>query len=307
MRYLSIGEPLVEFTARPDAESTFERRAGGDTLNTAIYLSRLMGPGTVGYQSCLGDDPQSIWLRDLIEAEGIDVTPLAMRQGARPGLYFITTDEQGERSFTYWRSQSPFRDHFTDPASLEILESAEILFLSAITLAVLRPDGRANLLAALQRRRDAGAQVIFDTNYRPVLWENAETAGEFIMQAARIASLLLPSCDDLEACFKAADPEDAMRRLMAETEAEIVMTTGGDAVLRRAPKADHFERHPLPPAVKAVDTTGAGDSFNAAYIAARDKGLTPEDAIAKAAELASVVVRHKGATIPRSAMPQLFD
>uniref|UniRef100_UPI0035631D58 carbohydrate kinase family protein n=1 Tax=Paracoccus seriniphilus TaxID=184748 RepID=UPI0035631D58 len=140
-----------------------------------------------------------------------------------------------------------------------------------------------------------------------VLWENAETAGEFIMQAARIASLLLPSCDDLEACFKAADHEDAMRRLMAQTEAEIVMTTGGDAVLRRAPGADHFERHPLPPAVKAVDTTGAGDSFNAAYIAARDKGLAPEEAIAKAAELASVVVRHKGATIPRNAMPQLFD
>ncbi|MDB6176269.1 sugar kinase [Paracoccus sp. Z330] len=307
MRYLSIGEPLVEFNARPDAESTFDRRAGGDSLNTAIYLSRLLGAGEVGYQSCLGDDPQSIWLRGMIEAEGIDVTALAMRQNARPGLYFITTDEQGERSFTYWRSQAPYRDHFNDPASLAAIEAADVLFLSAISLAVLRPSGRANLLAALKTRRESGAQVIFDTNYRPVLWEDANTAADFILQAAQISTLLLPSYDDLTACFGATALDQAMQDLMSRTEAEIVMTTGGDAVLRRAAASDSYQRHTLPPAVKAVDTTGAGDSFNAAYIAARSKGLAPEDAIDKAAALASVVVCHQGAMIARNAMPDLFS
>lgn len=306
MRFLSIGEPLVEFSARPDDESVFVRRAGGDSLNTAIYLSRLLGANEVGYQSCLGDDPQSLWLRDLIRAEGIDVTALAMRANARPGLYFISTDDQGERSFTYWRSQAPFRDHFTDPTSIAALEKADTLFLSAITLAVLRPNGRANLLAALEKRRDAGARVIFDTNYRPVLWEDAGTAADVLRSAARISTLLLPSFDDLVACFDATDEDGAMRDLMAITDGEIVMTTGGNTVLRRAPDAHEIERHILPPAVKAVDTTGAGDSFNAAYIAARSKGYAPDAAIAKAAQLAAVVVSHPGATIPIAEMPALF-
>ena len=149
MRILSIGEPLIEFTARPDAPSTFDRRAGGDTLNTAIYLARLTAPGTVGYLSCLGDDPHSRWLRAQIEAEGIDAGPMTEEAGRRPGLSFISTDAAGERSFAYWRDQSPFRDMFRGGANLTALDGAETLFLSAITLAVLKPNGREALLKAL--------------------------------------------------------------------------------------------------------------------------------------------------------------
>ncbi|RQP04423.1 MAG: sugar kinase [Paracoccus sp. BP8] len=305
MRILAIGEPLVEFTARSDAPSTFDRRLGGDTLNTAIYLARLMGPGAVGYLTGLGDDAMSRWLIAEAEAEEVGMAQVVLRPGGRPGLSFISTDAAGERSFLYWREHAPFRSLFCDAgqAPLAALEQAGTLFLSAITLAVLQEDGRARLMDALARRRKAGARIVFDTNYRPALWPNAKTAGRVIARAAGIATLVLPSMDDMGGCFGTAAPAEAMALLMRLTEAEIVLTTGGAAVLRRAAGETEVQAHALPPAVAARDTTGAGDSFNAAYLAARLAGLAPHPAILAAARLAAVVVQHPGAIIPRHAMP----
>jgi len=305
MRILAIGEPLVEFTARSDAPSTFDRRLGGDTLNTAIYLARLMGPGAVGYLTGLGDDAMSRWLIAEAEAEEVGMAQVVLRPGGRPGLSFISTDAAGERSFLYWREHAPFRSLFCDAAQapLAALEQAGTLFLSAITLAVLHEDGRARLMDALARRRKAGARIVFDTNYRRALWPDAKTAGRVIARAAGIATLVLPSMDDMAGCFGTAAPAEAMALLMRLTEAEIVLTTGGAAVLRRAAGETEVQTHALPPAVAARDTTGAGDSFNAAYLAARLAGLAPHPAILAAARLAAVVVQHPGAIIPRHAMP----
>ena len=306
MHYLSIGEPLAEFTAHREAPSRFDRRAGGDTLNTAIYLARLSGAGQVGYLSCLGDDPQSLWLRDAIAAEGIDTSALGVRRGGRPGLCFVSTDAQGERSFTYWRDQAPFRQHFDDSSALAVLDGAKSLFLSAVTLAVLHPEGRENLLAALQRRRDQGAEVVFDTNFRPVLWPDPVAARALMARMAGIASLILPSLDDLLACYGTMPPEAAMAQLMAVSDAEIVLTTGGGTVLHRVAGAAAVTEHALPPAVAALDTTGAGDSFNAGWLVARARGQSVAQSIAAAARLAATVVCHPGAVIPQEAMPDLF-
>lgn len=307
MRYLCIGEPLVEFTTRPDTPDSFVRRAGGDTLNTAIYLSRLTSAGQVGYLSCLGDDPHSMWLRQTIADEGVDISALAQRANARPGLSFITTDRNGERSFTYWRDQSPYRSHFENPASIADLDRSDVLFLSGVALAVLHPEGRVNLLHALAQRREQGAQVVFDTNFRPALWPDIDTARSVIGAAAGIASVLMPSLDDVGDCFGISDANDAMIFLMQMTDAQIVLTTGGDDVLHRAQGGTVFDRHALPPAVTALDTTGAGDSFNAAWLAVQAGGASVPDSVAAAAALAAIVVGHRGAIVPMDAMAHLIQ
>jgi 2-dehydro-3-deoxygluconokinase len=303
MRYLCIGEPLVEFTSQADAPSVFERRAGGDTLNSAIYLSRLSPAGSVGYLSQLGDDRMSLWLRSILADEGI-VDLCATQTGGRPGLSFISTDARGERSFTYWRDRSPAREMFQDHAALTRLEGAETILLSGVTLAILYPQGREALLGALAARRRAGARIVLDTNYRPALWPDPAAAREAIGRAAGLATLLLPSLDDLSACFACGTAAQAMDLLAGMGDAETVLTTGGDAVHYR-PAGGAARVIPLPTRIAATDTTGAGDSFNAAWLAARHDGLSPEQAIARAATLATEVVRHPGAVIPRTAMPNL--
>jgi 2-dehydro-3-deoxygluconokinase len=306
MRYLCIGEPLIEFTTSADIPDCFVRRAGGDTLNTAIYLSRLTGAGQVGYLSCLGDDPQSLWLRRTIEDEGIDISALAQRPNARPGLSFITTDKAGERGFTYWREQSPFRSQFDKAVSVADLDRADVLYVSGVALAVLHPKGRVNLLHALARRRAEGAQVVFDTNYRLALWPDVATARSIIGAAAAIASVVLPSSDDIVDCFDVTNADAAMALMITLTDAEIVLTSGRGAVLYRPEGHPAFDRHELPSAVAALDTTGAGDSFNAAWLAARGSGATVEQSILAAARLAAIVVRHPGAIIPAAAMAHLI-
>ncbi|WP_140847591.1 sugar kinase [Paracoccus sp. FO-3] len=305
MRYLCIGEPLVEFTARRDAPSTFDRRAGGDTLNSAVYLARLLPAGSVGYLSRLGDDAMSAWLREVLAEEGI-ADLCGPEPGGRPGLSFISTDARGERSFLYWRDQAPARRMFDNgDAALRAVAEAGTVLLSGVTLAILLPESRERLLAALERRQAAGGRIVLDTNYRPALWPDAATARAVIGRAAALATLVLPSLDDLASCFGIPDPAGAMAALAGLGGAEIVLTTGGGEVLRRPPGQDRIESHPLPPMVAAVDTTGAGDSFNAGWLAACDAGLPPAAAVAIAARLAAVVVAHPGAVIPRSAMPDL--
>lgn len=297
---------MVEFTTAPDTPDSFIRRAGGDALNTAIYLARLTGAGQVGYLSCLGDDPQSLWLRQTIAEEGVDISTLAQRPNARPGLSFIATDENGERSFTYWREQAPYRSHFDKPVNVADLDRADVLYVSGVALAVLNPKGRVNLLHALARRRSEGAQVVFDTNYRPVLWSDARTASSVLGAAAGIASVVLPSSADIAACFDVPTPDAAMTFLMTLTDAEVVLTSGRGAVLYRPEGGKTFDCHELPPAVTAVDTTGAGDSFNAAWLASRGNGATVAASIQDAARLAAIVVRHRGAIIPVAAMAHLI-
>lgn len=301
MRFLCIGEPLAEFTNAPELPHQFNRAAGGDTLNSAIYLARLFGAGQVGYLSRLGDDAMSLFIREVMVDEGV-IDLSATETGGRLGLSMIATDPQGERSFTYWRDQSPARRLFQSPEDLAHLAQSDVIMLSGITLAVLYPEGREALLAALQRRADAGALVVLDTNYRPRLWPDAATAAAAIGAVAKIAGLVLPSMDDMAACFGTATPETAMALLQSLTTAEVVLTTGGADVLYRANGEAHVTSLPLLPKRRARDTTGAGDSFNAGWLHARAQGLSVSQSITQAAALAAEVVCHPGAVIPKSAM-----
>lgn len=302
MKFLCIGEPLVELTSPRDAPSRFDRRAGGDMLNTAIYLARLTPPDSVGYLSRLGDDPMSAFLRGIMAEEGI-ADLCRTEPGGRPGLSLITTDAQGERSFTYWRDQSPARRLFSDPDDVQAVHEAETLILSGVTLAMLLPPGREALLEVVAARHADGKATVLDTNYRAVLWPAAQVARENIGRAAVHSSLILPSQDDMAACFDTGTADETIEQLCALGDAEIVLTTGGGKVLYRAQGAPRAERHALPPPRLAVDTTGAGDSFNAGWLAERAAGASPAEAISSAARLAAEVVGHQGAILPRAAMP----
>ena len=304
-RVLCIGEGMAELSG--DGSGAYRLGFGGDTLNTALYMARLLGPGQVGYVTRLGDDLYSARMRAGWEAEGIDCGLVETVVSATVGLYAIDTDAKGERSFTYWRGAAPARELFTRGnwhMRAEAMASAEMVYLSGISLSVLPPEGRARLIEAAGVAKAAGAYVAFDPNFRPRLWSRHEAA-QWTARAYGAATLALTSVEEEEVLFPGAGGGPPWGHLAGGGCTEVAAKAGGRGVIVATP-----ERVSEIPAVRAsavVDTTGAGDAFNAAYLAARLKGLDPEHAARRGCALGARVVAHRGAIIPCPAMADLIE
>lgn len=299
----SIGEPMIELARAPAGPLSYDRRFGGDTLNTAVYLARLLKPATarVHYVTRLGDDPLSDWMVAGFADEGIDCSHIARVKDRRPGLYMIDTDAQGERSFSYWRSEAPARQLFEDPGLAGKLGTADAIYTSGITLAILDDLGRERLIALMSALKAAGRVAAFDTNYRARLWTSREDAALWMKQAIAASTHVLPSSDDLDQIFaKKLSPAAWVDELALMGAGEIVVKTGGGPVHTRQGSID-LERVAQP-----RDTTGAGDSFNAGYLAARLLGAPGAESVSRAHVLASRVIQYPGAVIARDAMADLM-
>jgi 2-dehydro-3-deoxygluconokinase len=302
LRVAAIGECMIELGQRDSA--TLSLAYGGDTLNTAVYLKRAAGDRlAVDYVTALGDDPWSEAMLASWREEGLGTDRVARLPGRLPGLYVIRVDERGERRFYYWRSAAAARELFRAPETLPILDllpGYDLLYLSLITLSVLAEDARERLGAALDRARARGARVAFDTNYRPAGWPDRAAARAAAERLIAGADIVLPTADDDRALFGDADL-DATASRYARTEAAIKLGGDGCVVIETGRR-----RHvAVPERVVPIDTTAAGDAFNGGYLAARLLGHAPDSAALGAHRLASVVIQHRGAIIPRVATPEL--
>lgn len=298
-RIVSIGEVMIEMARGQDGR--FSQACGGDTFNTAVYLARRGLP--VAYATALGDDIYSDRIMALAAAEGI-ATDLVLRMPGRlPGLYLIETDTKGERTFHYWRDNAPARELFELPDWGRIAESiigARIVYFSGITLSIYSNQGIGRFLALLELARKAGTKVVFDGNYRPRAWKgDVQRTRTVFMEALKRVDIALPTYDDEALLWGDPSPDATIERLQAFGIAEIAIKNGPNSALVAA--GGHREFIPVPDVVVPVDTTAAGDSFNAGYMAARLADENPGDAAIAGHRLASEVIRHRGAIMPRTA------
>jgi len=294
MRIVSIGECMVELA--PTGDGHFALGYAGDTFNTAWYLRRLLPEAAVDYLSAVGEDAVSARMLDFMAAEGIGTAHIRRLRDRSVGLYLIQVD-RGERSFAYWRSTSAARNLADDPKVLAAgLAGARLAYLSGITLAILAPEPRAALLAALRMARAAGTLVAFDPNIRPALWPDADVMRRALTEGAAHADIILPSFDDEAQHFGDATPEATARRYAAAGAGLVVVKDGPNPVVSL--QAGVLETHRLPaPAATPVDSTAAGDSFNAAFLAVwlQDKPLA--QAVSAGATLAAKVIAAPGALV----------
>ncbi len=293
-RLLSIGECMVELA--PIGTDTFRMGFAGDTFNTAWYARRLLpGDWRVGYCTRLGTDATSARMAGFIENAGIDTDSIARDPERTVGLYMIQT-EDGERQFSYWRGESAARRLADDPTWLaKCLARADVLFFSGITLAILAPEARARLCAALTGARAAGKTVVFDTNMRPRLWEDAAALRQGIMAGAGVADIVLPSLDEETAAFGDTAPEVVADRYHGAGARLVVVKNGGGEILASEDGARTRVRPPEVPC--PIDTTAAGDSFDGGFLAAHLTGAPLKAALERAAALAARVVQAPGALV----------
>ncbi|MEO6841800.1 MAG: sugar kinase [Bradyrhizobium sp.] len=293
-----IGECMIEL--REAEAGLYARGYGGDTLNTAIYLARL--GMTVDYITALGDDPMSDQMIADWAAEGVGTERVVRLPGKLPGLYMIRTDGNGERRFFHWRENSAARSLMDLAATSDILKSLagyKVIYFSAITLSIYTEEGRAKLIAALRQARQQGARVAFDTNFRARGWPDLDVARAAYRGAFEVADIVLASTEDLLPLYPDQSPESLMARIV--TSELVLKLSVPKSIVRFEGRLHEVEAEPIVGDV--VDTTAAGDSFAAAYIAARLAGSDPIEASRAGHRLAGVVIGHPGAIIPRSAMP----
>lgn len=288
-RIVCIGECMVELA--PNSGGDFTMGFAGDVFNTAWYLKRTLGDGiAVDFVSAVGADDLSRRMVEFIRAAGVGIGHIERLADATIGLYMIRLDG-AERHFSYWRGQSAARRMAADPARIAAaVAGADMAYLSGITLAILPPADRAALLDLLG---SSGVPVAFDPNLRPALWPDAATMRAAVTEAAGLARIVLPSFED-EAChFGDADPVATARRY-GPGRIVVVKNGGGDILLATADGTAS-----LPPARpdRIVDTTAAGDSFNAGFLGALLTGATPAAAVRAGSEIAAKVIGARGALV----------
>lgn len=286
-RVAAIGEAMIELALK---DGTAQVGVAGDSLNTAIYLKRAAPAITVDYVTCLGDDPFSDQIEEFITAQNIGTSLCRRIAGKTAGLYAITTSQDGERSFTYWRSAAAARDVFQTPKGCDFsaLDGYDLLYLSGISVAILPHSVRLELLDWLTRRP---VTLAYDSNFRPRLWEDTETAQRVTEAFWQRADICLPSVDDEMLLFD--ETADEVARRFAGYTGSGALKRGANGPLALGAQVEQS----YAPAPRVVDTTAAGDSFNGAYMAAILSGLGQPAALQAGHECAARVVQHRGAIV----------
>ncbi|MBC8717595.1 sugar kinase [Ochrobactrum sp. Marseille-Q0166] len=292
--FASIGECMIELSGSGDDQ--WRMGFAGDTLNTAWYMRALTEPSyAVEYVSAFGEDDFSQQQRAFLASNGIGTANSPVIKGAHPGLYAITLNG-AERSFTYWRNDAAAKRLASDKDALKAsLAGRDMIYFSGISVGIVFPEHRETLFEVLRECRANGARIAFDPNFRHQLWPDREVAKKIISDAMRIADIALPTFPDEQALFGDETAQACADRLAGLGVKEIIVKDGTEPALVVADG-----NKTLVPSVKAnaVDTTGAGDSFNGGYLAARLHGLSPVEAATKAHTVAARVVEVRGALAP---------
>lgn len=286
-RIVLVGEGMLELARKGGG---WQLGYGGDTLNTAIHLARK--GQDVAYFSAIGTDPLSQDLKSQWATEGLDTSLVLDHPNRSTGLYAISTDTTGERSFTYWRENSAAREMFELPcaAALEQIAAAGLLAFSLITLAILPPAARSKLLDLARVVRSRGGQVAFDGNYRPRLWQGPAEAAAARDAAIACATIGLPTLEDETAISGERDPTAVAAHWQSLGCTETIVKLGAQGC--RLPDGAVVAPSSV---LEPVDTSGAGDAFNAGYLSARMDGADTLTAARAGHALAGWTIMRPGA------------
>ncbi|MFZ7109098.1 sugar kinase [Avibacterium avium] len=303
-----IGECMIELNGEPFGNMW--QTYGGDTLNTATYLSRASSPKNieVHYISAMGADKLSQqmiqhWQQDQIHTDSVLIDP-----NRQAGLYLIQLDKFGERTFLYWRSESAARyllQHPDYPQVQDKLAEMDMIYLSGISLAILPDADRYALIEQLKQLAAQGVKIAFDSNYRPKLWESVEKTQEIYTALLPFIDLALVTFDDEQALWGDSETAQSVQRLKDFGVKNIVLKQGKDGALFC--DAQGNEQHiATTPVANVVDTTSAGDAFNAGFLNGYLREKLPQQCCQQGNQVAGIVIQHKGAIIDKNATAHLI-
>ncbi|MEN8637675.1 sugar kinase [Pseudoalteromonas distincta] len=292
-----IGECMVELRAMSAA--TLHQSFAGDVYNSAVYLKRCFPQVTTSVVTALGQDNLSKKMLERFGSEQINTQLVFAHDTKVPGMYYIETDEHGERSFIYWRNDSAAKKvvDFLDADALEQLSQGDMFFFSGISLAIIEESAREDFWKVVKELKDAGVKIVFDPNYRARLWNSVEETKEQYHLAFTFADITLPGVEDLTTLYDVHSVEAVVEYLKPYQIEEIVVKNGPESVVTK--EGDTLQSHTIIPVTNVVDTTSAGDAFNGVYLGARLSDKSISSAVQLAAKAAGTVIQQPGAIAPK--------
>ncbi|WP_230531678.1 sugar kinase [Microvirga roseola] len=288
---LAFGEPLMEFAeVQRNGERLYLPGFGGDVSNTAVAAARQ--GAKVAVFTAIGRDVFGQDFLDLWDREGIDRSSVILRKDGRTGAYFISYGEEGH-VFSYARAGSAASLINDDELPLIQIASARVLHASGISQAISETCADA-VFAAIRHAKANGTSVSYDTNLRLRLWP-LDRARAIIHGAAALSDILLPGLDDARQLTGLERPEDICAFYLNHGSSVVGLTMGKNGTM--VATKERLEVIPARP-VQAVDATGAGDTFDGAFLAEWLVHGDPFRAAAYANAAAALSTLGQGAVAP---------
>jgi len=298
---MMLGECMIELTQGSEP-GNFKQSFAGDVFNTGIYIKRCLNQACeVSFLSVVGEDTLSEQLTTFMTEEQLGTNFLYRSKVNKMGLYVVNVDPFGERSFSYWRENSAARQllkFIQQEPNKEAFAEVSTVFFSGISIAVLPGEDLAEFWDFIKSLKSSGCKVVFDPNYRPVLWSSPQVARDAFAIAYSLSDTVLPGVDDHKELYNQDSADEVASHLEAIGVKEIIIKNGEQGVLISV----DGERLVIgiTPVDKVVDTTSAGDAFNGGYLSARHQGKSVKDSVLYGAEVAACVIGHRGAIVPKT-------
>ncbi len=255
---IALGELLIDFTMSGQSEqgnNMFEACPGGAPCNVLALLNK-MGKKTA-FLGKVGKDQFGTLLRDTVTEAGIDASHLMIDDKVNTTLAFVHTFPDGDREFSFYRN--PGADMMLTEDEVDPAFIAQTKIFHFGTLSMTHDGVRAATKKAVQAAKDAGCLVSFDPNLRPPLWSSLDLAKEQMEYGFGVCDILKISDNEIQFVSGKEDYDEGIAYLQETYHIPLILLTMGKEGSRAYYKGKCVERPGF--AVKAIETTGAGDTF----------------------------------------------
>lgn len=256
----TLGEILIDFTPikehiqNHNGNPCFEQNPGGAPANVLACFAKLGGKAS--FIGAVGRDSFGSFLKNVLDEQNINSEGLIIKDNADTTLAFVHLSENGDRSFSFYRRPGADTQIAIEDVPIHLVEQSDIFHFG--TLSLTNEPSRSATLYAVQKAAAAGCIISFDPNWRAPLWASVESGLEQMRCGLTYANLLKVSEEEAEMLTGISDPVKAGQHLLSDTTRLVVVTLGprGCAYCHKnsCGELPTFD-------IKAIDTTGAGDSF----------------------------------------------
>lgn len=254
----ALGEMLIDFTMNGQSEqgnNIFEACPGGAPCNVLAMLNKL-GRKTA-FIGKVGEDQFGRLLKDTIEELGIETKGLILDQDIHTTLAFVHTFPDGDREFSFYRKPGADMMLSEEEVDYDMIRQSRIFHFG--TLSMTDEPVRTATKKALDVAKEAGCLITFDPNLRPPLWDSLEEAKKQMEYGFRYCDVLKISDNEIQFISGMEDYDDGIHYLQEKYQIPLIFLTMGKEGSRAYYKDMRVERDGFQ--VKAIETTGAGDTF----------------------------------------------